>query len=185
MKLAIYLTTLLLIVATQAHAQKSNARYTYSLGAKYFTYRDYDDFSALALTYAPRVNFFRGSNTSLSVGARVAVGIGWYDDYSGKEAVGDLPILAEYNFGYDATNASIKKVGGYIGAGAGIHWVTNFEYSEGWLGPVLSGGLRFNTGKLGAYELGATYHIDIDRATDGSNTFAISLSYMAGSKRKP
>jgi hypothetical protein len=140
------------------------------------------------LTYFPRYNFVEGSNTSVSIGAPVSVGVGIYSSYNNDD-VGisfayDLPAVVDFNFGAKSTANNIKKYGGYVGAGFGYYKVsisqTSYSNFNGaTYGPIFRGGARFGFSAKGlgahAISLGLFYKKGIDK--NKLNTVGLSLMF--------
>jgi len=109
-----------------------------------------------AFTFFPRVLFAKKENTSFSVGAPLAVGVGIANNATGDDPafvfVYDIPVVCDYNMGYGALRNSDKQFGGYAGVGLGysktsISRSNYMDFNGGSFGPIFRGGLRFGSFK--------------------------------------
>lgn len=159
----------------------------HSLGGKYFFYGNTDGITGAGILYSPRLNLNSEGNSTLSVGTRLGLGFS-VQTGTGRSSslVLDLPVLAEYNVGFGSTKEADGSFGGYIGAGYGIHraaYATDFVSGSATVhGPVFGGGIRALVGSIGAFELGASYSLDLKTKVKDAkmNIFGISLSYVFG-----
>ena len=137
----------------------------HSLGGKYFFYSNTDGARSGLVLYSPRVNVLGNSNNTLSLGTHLGLGfsisVGTYGSSSGL--VLDMPLVAEYNFGFGARRDSEPNVGGFI-SGYAAHRISlsvNGESESLTLhGTVFTGGFRFNIHLVGSFEIGASYMLD-------------------------
>lgn len=174
------------MVTTLSFSQ--GVEFMHSLGGKYLFYSNSDGLTGGALLYSPRINFSSGSNSTLSVGTHFGLGFSAQTGAGGESSsfILDVPIVAEYNVGFGATKDAEGAFGGYIGAGYGIHRVSmRTDYASGSAslhGPVFNGGVRFMIGSVGAFEVGASYSLDLKTKVKEAkaNIFGISVSYLFG-----
>lgn len=176
-----YCFLLLLMKGTFAQVE-----FMHSLGGKYFFYSNADGLSAGTFVYAPRVNVSSTESSSISVGTRLGLGFSIQSGPAGSSSslVLDLPVLAEYNVGYGSTRDNESGFGGYVGAGFGIHRVSQntdgYGGSATLYGPVFSGGIRFNINAIGPLEIGGSYMLDLKSKDVKFNILGISVSYILG-----
>jgi hypothetical protein len=109
------------------------------------------DLSSYGITYAPRLNFWEGKNSSWSIGFPLS--FGWSDLKSPHFAVFDLPAEVSYNIGAGSVKANHKRMGFFVGAGYAFH-VTVVHFYPPWSAnppiPVSSGSLPLFTTYNGA-----------------------------------
>lgn len=107
-----------------------------------------------SFSYFPRLNIMESENSSISVGAPVAIGVGiarsTYGDDAGISFAYDLPVVVDYNIGCKSTNENEKKFGGYFGLGFGYYKVsisqsTYSDFKGATYGPIFRGGIRFGS----------------------------------------
>lgn len=171
------------------HSATAQVEFMHSFGGKYFFYANSEGFSSAGLLYSPRVNVTSGENSAISVGTHLGLGFSLQAGAGGNASslVLDLPLVGEYNFGYGSMSDIESGLGGYVGAGYGLHRVSlNVEgYSAGATlhGPVFTGGIRFNIPAVGPLELGASYMLDLKSKDVKSNVLGISISYLLGMNR--
>lgn len=176
---------LLLLSMCQLRAQ-DGVEFMHSLGGKYFIYPNADGLTSTSFLYSPRLNLSSTESTSISVGTHFGLGFSAYSGPAGSQTslVLDLPLVGEFNFGHGSTIDNESSVGGYVGAGYGIHRISmsDSEYGGGSAtlhGPVFTGGVRFSLGRIGSYEVGASYLANIKKEYK-VNPFGISVSYLFG-----
>ena len=108
------------------------------------------------ITYFPRFNFIKGENSSVDVGAPVAIGFGisntTYGDDPGFIFSYDLPAVVDYNIGCKSTPDNETYFGGYIGAGFGYSHVSvsgssYSNFSGATYGPLVRAGVRIGSEK--------------------------------------
>jgi hypothetical protein len=107
------------------------------------------------LCYFPRYNFVENDNSSVSIGAPLAVGIGIASNsYGGDNGIAfsyDVSTALDYNIGAKSTLDNDRGFGGYFGAGFGYRHV-NISYSSysdfkgTTYGPLVRAGVRFAWG---------------------------------------
>lgn len=175
---------LLLLSVCQLRAQ-DGIEFMHSIGGKYFFYPNADGLTSTSFLYSPRVNLSSTESTSLSVGTHFGLGFSAYSGPSGSSSslVLDLPLVGEFNFGHGSTVDNESSFGGYVGAGYGIHRISMNDNGYGGSatlhGPVFTGGVRFSLGRIGSYEVGASYLANIKKDYK-VNPFGISVSYLFG-----
>jgi hypothetical protein len=93
-----------------------------------------------SLTYNPRINFAETSTTSVSVGIPLAIGEmqnTYINDYtystgnliqSVSSFMVNVPVMVNFNFGGGSSKLSRGRIGGFVGAGYGYHYVSSREY---------------------------------------------------------
>ena len=168
----------------------SAQEFMHSFGGKYLFYGNSDGVTGGVLLYSPRLNLNAEGNSTLSIGTHFGLGFNVSsrsDEGGGSSSfILDLPLVAEYNVGFGSTSDADGSFGGYVGAGYGIHRASmSTAYGSGSAtlhGPVFTGGLRFLIGSVGAFELGASYNLDLKTKVKEakSNIFGISVSYIFG-----
>jgi hypothetical protein len=175
---------LLLISVCQLHAQYG-VEFMHAVGGKYFFYPNAEGLSSTSIVYSPRINLTSTESNSISVGTHFGIGFSVYSGPGGSQRslALDLPLVGEFNFGHGSTFDNESAVGGYVGAGYGIHRISMAENdisgSATLHGPVFTGGIRFTLGRIGSYDLGATYMVNTNK--DYKTTpFGISISYTFG-----
>lgn len=162
--------------------------FMHSLGGKYMLYSNTDGMTGSTIVYSPRINFSSEGNSSFSLGTHLGLGFSATSRAEGSSSsfILDIPIVAEYNIGFGSTKDADGTFGAYAGAGYGIHKVSlNTEYSSGSAsthGPVFDGGVRFLLNRVGAFEVGASYMLDLKSKPSAAklNVFGISVSYLFG-----
>ncbi|SEW38113.1 hypothetical protein SAMN05428988_4780 [Chitinophaga sp. YR573] len=123
-----------------------------------------------AFTYNPRINFTETEATSLSVGIPLTVGYiqNAYSVYNGSSLIQtatgfmvNAPVIVNFNFGGGSSKKSKGRIGGFIGAGYGFHYISSRDYyaydeSNGVVvksvggssfGPAANGGMRIAVGR--------------------------------------
>jgi len=107
-----------------------------------------------SFSYFPRLNIMERENSSISIGAPVAVGIGLarntYGDDAGISFTYDLPIVVDYNIGCKSTKENERNFGGYFGLGFGYYKVsisqsTYSNFTGATYGPIFRAGVRFGS----------------------------------------
>jgi hypothetical protein len=173
------------------HSASAQVEFMHSLGGKYFFYANTDGARSGLVLYSPRVNLLTSDNSALSVGTHFGLGFSIQVNLAGESAsslVLDMPLVAEYNFGFGSTLKSNAKVGGYLGAGYALHRISlNVDGESASLnihGPVFTGGFRFDIRLVGSFEVGASYMPDSRGEEDKFNIFGVSVSYMLGMGRR-
>lgn len=182
------LTAVICLLMASSFLYAQGPEFMHSLGGKYFFYGNTDGVTGAGILYSPRINFSSEGNSTLSVGTRLGLGFSLQSGAGGSSSslVLDLPVLAEYNFGFGSTKEADGSFGGYIGAGYGLHrasYATNYVSGSATVhGPVFGGGIRALIGSIGAFELGASYSLDLKSKVKESkmNIFGISVSYLFG-----
>lgn len=175
---------LLLLSVCQLRAQ-DGVEFMHSVGGKYFFYPNSDGLTSTSILYSPRLNLTSTEGSSISVGTHFGLGFSAYSGPQGSQSslVLDLPLVGEFNFGHGSTTENESSVGGYIGAGYGIHRISMNENGYGGSatlhGPVFTGGIRFTLGRIGSYEIGGSYLANIKKDYK-TNPFGISVSYLFG-----
>jgi hypothetical protein len=179
----------LLMATSLSFAQ---VEFMHSLGGKYLFYSNSDGMIGGAALYSPRINLSSGGNSTFSVGTHFGLGFSGQTGPQGSSSsfILDVPLVGEYNFGFGSTKDAEGGFGGYLGAGYGIHHVSsNTDYSSGSAsihGPVFDGGVRFLVNPVGAFEVGASYMLDLKTKTSDAklNIFGISVSYLFGYRER-
>lgn len=180
------LSAMLLFSVCLLRAQDGGVEFMHSLGGKYFAYANADGLTGATFLYSPRVNLTGTGNTAISVGTHLGLGFGLYSGPGGSSSslILDAPLVGEFNFGYGASKDADASFGGYLGAGYGIHRVSlnvdGYGGSATLNGPVFTGGIRFNVGSIGSFDLGASYLLDMKNKDQKINIFGISISYLLG-----
>ena len=110
--------------------------------------------SQTCFSYFPRYNFIENENSSISIGAPVAIGLG-ISRTNGDEDLGlafayDLPLVIDYNIGCKSTYENEGTFGGYFGVGFGYNSVSisKSKYSDfkgSSIGPIFRGGVRIGS----------------------------------------
>src|SRR6478735_5250691 len=109
--------------------------------------------SQFSFAYFPRYNFVENDNSSVSVGAPVALGAGIASNsYSGDASfyfAYEVPVVLDYNIGLKSTEDNDNGFGGYIGAGFSYYHVgmsesMSADFNGTTYGPLLRGGVRFH-----------------------------------------
>lgn len=160
--------------------------FMHSLGGKYFFYANSDGFYSTTILYSPRVNVSSSENSSISVGTHLGLGFSFYSGPYGSSSsfVFDIPLVAEYNFGFGSSSENSSGFGGYVGAGYGIHRVSlSVDGSSGAAtihGPSFTGGVRFDIPGIGPFDIGASYMLDLKNKDTKVNIFGVSISYLLG-----
>ncbi|WP_315816407.1 hypothetical protein [Paraflavitalea speifideaquila] len=161
------LTVMLCLVLATYSLSAQGPEFMHSFGGKYLFYSNSDGVTGGALLYSPRVNLSSGGNNTFSVGTHLALGFSAQSGAGGSSSsfILDLPLVAEYNVGFGATKDAEGGFGGYMGAGYGIHRVSmQTDYYSGKAsvhGPVFTGGVRFLVNPIGAFDIGASYSLDL------------------------
>ena len=179
----LFFSCLVLFSVSKLSAQ---TEFMHSLGGKYFFYGNSDGFSSAGILYSPRLNLTSTGNSAISVGTHLGLGFSLHAGAGGSASslVLDIPLVAEYNFGYGSSRESESGFGGFLGAGYGIHRVSLNVEGEGGAatihGPVFTGGIRFNIPAVGPLELSGSYMLDLKNKDAKSNILGISVSYLLG-----
>jgi hypothetical protein len=178
------------LAALNVFSQDGSGEFMHSLGGKYFVYGNTSGFTGGAILYSPRYNFASlGANSTVSAGTHLGIGFSLTAGPGGSASslILDLPAVAELNFGYGSSKEAEGGFGGFIGAGYGLHRVTlsvdGYGSSATITGPVFGGGVRFEIPRAGAFEIGASYMIDLKDKDQKVNILGISFSYLLGMGR--
>lgn len=138
--------------------------FTHALGGTYmYAILDEGINGAAAVTYAPRINFYKLSrNASLSLNANLSLSYSFSTSTnsvteSSSAYAYELPVSINYNFGHGSWDRSRKDFGGYFGAGYAVNSIERSTFNEltgtisnssGIQGIYIEGGTRFRPKKL-------------------------------------
>ena len=129
----------------------SNVTMLHAFGASYHGYEYYNDISRKnetswlgGITYLPRFNVMElKKEVSVSIG--VPISLGFQASPFGTYFLFDSNISADFNVGHFATLNGNIPIGAFGGAGIDFNYL-NVDGYRFQIGPVFSGGLRFNLG---------------------------------------
>ncbi len=126
---------------------------------------------AIGINYSIRKQLKEvGENNSISFGLSPALAV-HYDSKSGEQTLIEVPLLFQFNTGFAATDRNSEGFGFFLGAGAGVHYITHQGFGYGF---DFVGGLR---AKLGMpLEVRVGYHMDAFGVS--TDVVSISLAYM-------
>jgi hypothetical protein len=119
-------------------------------------------------TYNPRINFAETEASSISVG--IPLTLGYIQNGYGASTYNlvqtstgfmvNAPVMLNFNFGGGASKMSKRRIGGFVGAGYGFHYVSSRDYYayEGYdvviksvggssFGPAANAGMRIAVGR--------------------------------------
>jgi hypothetical protein len=148
--------TLLIVAIVFGFGISANAQveYMHSAGISYTGFVDSESSTFMGmpmLTYNPRLNFVLNDAMTISATTYASLGFsGSVNSQSGGAfSLGfDLPILAQLNFGHHSSKDNDDRIGGHVGAGYGLGFLTaSATGSAVYHGPVLNGGIKFGIGE--------------------------------------
>ncbi|MBX3242062.1 MAG: hypothetical protein KIT80_13825 [Chitinophagaceae bacterium] len=146
----------------------------------------------VGLGYTPRVNLFQQTDISVSLGmpinlnALIDPGILFDESLENMLILISVPAVVNYNWGAGATKDSDKRLGLFVGGGAGYLYRNTAEWYEftrvNTVAATINAGLRFGVGRYRNknVELKFNYTVPFQRASQG--LFGISALF---SKWKP
>lgn len=146
----------------------------------------------LALTYAPRLNFyFFGVENTISVGLTPSVAASFSvisGGYSEKPLFAfDIPLTIDANFGHGSDDDADSDFGGFVGLGAAYNNMWSYYYDNIYtyhytkrpnsFGFVAEGGVRIGS-MYGDYEIRGSYLLSL--ASGSKNVISVGLLYNIG-----
>ena len=195
MKKASFIVAASIIIAccTTVHAQRLMTSYGAVISA--ITGKVTTDYSSSSFSmsqtsfcFFPRYNFVENDNSSLSIGAPVAIGLGIAsnsrNDDAGVSFSYELPVALDYNIGCKSTAENEKHFGVYFGAGFSYYKVnishsaySNFDGAT--YGPLARAGCRIGSSNENwgghAITIGLFYKKGLEKTK--FNTFGAHVLY--------
>jgi hypothetical protein len=120
-----------------AEIDKPGTRYTFTMAVTHFA-------------YYPRYTLTESDNYSVSVGSPLGAGVGLLTSSGSATGITwgfDLPVVIDYNTGYQSTPGNENNTGAYFGGGLGFMYTGWTGDSDGGkatsFGPLVRAGIRF------------------------------------------
>lgn len=170
-----FLKPFLLVAVAVTTTINLNAQvsFSHSVGLSYF---NCTIIGVPAIVYSPRVNLVELSdNATVSVGSNIGIGGNGNSRDGFSDVLLNLPLLAELNLGTKANPDNDGNIGGFVGAGFGFNYMSDYYDENSTVGIVLNGGIRANIMQK-PIEIRASYQLSTNKLN--YNVFGVSAAYF-------